>query len=342
MSAAAAAGALALAALALAQRPVPPVDVRGHGVSEELVRRINEAVVAMPPFPALPADDSEPAARRAVLVHIAGSEEELARLARGGMPEWGAGIAIPAERTVVLPALGRRNRDPGSLLRTLRHELAHIALHDALSPGRVPRWFDEGYARWSAGEWDASAEWRLRLAFAMNRAPPLDSLTLGWPRRAAEAEVAYLLAASAVGYLLEQGGQDGLALFVARWRATGSMDAAMRRTYGRTPGQLEHDWQRVVRSRYGWAAALSHATVFWAFAALLLVALYVLRRRRNAARRAALTDPPDRPAFWLGEYATGARDPGTHARADDDPPGTEPGAGGGETDPEDSRPPGAR
>ncbi len=297
---------------ALAQRRVPPTDVRGHGVSEELVRLVREAAAAMPPFPALPPDSLGAEAARPVLVHIAGSERELARLAGGRLPEWGAGIAIPSQRTVVLPALGRRNRDPAALLGTLRHELAHIALHDALAPNRVPRWFDEGYARWSAGEWDASAEWRLRFAFAMNRAPPLDSLTLGWPRRAAEAEVAYLLAASAVGYLLEQGGEPGLARFLARWRATGSMDVAMRRTYGRSAAQLEHDWQRVVRSRYGWAAALSHATVFWAFAAVLLVVLWMLRRRRNAARRAALTDPPDRPAFWLGEDATDGSDPDPH------------------------------
>ena len=301
MNIATAAGALALAWAAVAQTPVPPADVRGHGVSEQLVRRVNEAVRTMPPFPALPAGDARAAGSAPVLVLLAGSEEELARLTGGRIPEWGAGIAIPAERTIVLPVHGRRNRDPRTLVRTLRHELAHIALHDALSPSRIPRWFDEGYARWVAGEWDASAEWRLRLAFAVNRAPPLDSLSLAWPAGAVEADVAYLLATSAVGYLLDQGGEAGLASFLARWRESADMDAAMRRTYGRTLGQFEHDWQRVVRSRYGWALALSHATVFWAFAAVLLIALYVIRRRRNAVRRAALSEPPDRPAFWLGE-----------------------------------------
>ncbi|HSM35313.1 MAG TPA: hypothetical protein VK837_02865 [Longimicrobiales bacterium] len=309
-----------------AQAPVPAVDVRGHGVDERLVRRVEEAASSMRPFPALPVASPPPAdgpgpterpdsgspgsgprgtasPRPPVRVDLAGSEAELARLTGGRIPEWGAGIAIPGERRIVLPALGSRNRDPAALQRTLRHELAHIALHDALSPARIPRWFDEGYARWAAGEWDAAAEWRLRLAFALDRAPSLDSLALSWPSGTVRAEVAYLLATSAVGYLLEEGGVEGLATFLSRWQESASLDRAMRRTYGRTLGQFEHDWQRRTRSRYGWAALLSHATVFWAFAALLLGALYVLRRRRNAARRAAMTEPPDRPAYWLGEDA---------------------------------------
>jgi hypothetical protein len=306
------------------QAPVPAVDVRGHGVDERLVRRVEEAASSMRPFPALPVasppaadgpgpserpDSASPGSdprgiaplRPPVRVDLAGSESELARLTGGRIPEWGAGVAIPGERRIVLPALGSRNRDPAALERTLRHELAHIALHDALSPARIPRWFDEGYARWVSGEWNAAAEWRLRLAFALDRAPSLDSLALAWPSGTVRAEVAYLLATSAVGYLLEEGGVDGLATFLSRWQESASMDRAMRRTYGRTLGQFEHDWQRRTRSRYGWAALLSHATVFWAFAALLLGALYLLRRRRNAARRAAMTEPPDRPAYWLGE-----------------------------------------
>jgi hypothetical protein len=280
------------------------VDVRGYGVDPRLVRRLEEDAARMPPFPALPVGpsvDRDGGGAAPVRVDVAGSEEELARLTGGRIPEWGAGIAIPSERRIVLPAPGRRARDPAALTRTLRHELAHIALHDALDPARIPRWFDEGYARWAAGEWDAAAEWRLRLAFALDRAPSLDSLALSWPSGTVRAEVAYLLATSAVGYLLEEGGEAGLAAFLARWRESGSLDLALRRTYGRTLGQFEHDWQRRTRSRYGWAAALSHATLFWAVAAVLLGFLYVVRRRRNAARRAAMTEPPDRPAYWLGE-----------------------------------------
>lgn len=311
-----------VAAPALAQRPVPAVEMRGHGVADELLRFLEDAARDMAPFPSLPIDSPLVVDRAPVTVEVAGSEDELTRLSGGGLPEWGAGFAFPATRTVVLPAFGRRNRDPQALLRTLRHELAHIALRDAVAPARVPRWFDEGYARWVAGEWSTGAEWRLRLAFALNRTPPLDSISFAWPARSVEAEVAYLLSVSAVGYLLEQGGEEGLTRFLRRWRDMGSLDAALRATYGRTLGQLEHDWQRSVKARYGWATALSHATVFWAFAALILIAMYGLRRRRTAERREALVEPPDRPAYWLGEEIRPGPDGGTHP--EDDAPASRP------------------
>lgn len=279
--------------------PAGPAVFRSYAANPELVRRLRAASEAMAPLPALPPFEPDP--ERPVVVEVAGSEAALQTRLDGAIPEWGAGFAIPRERRIILPALGARNRDLPSLTRTLRHEFAHVALNDALAPARIPRWFDEGYARWAAGEWNETAAWRLRLAFALDRAPSLDSLALSWPAGSVEADVAYLLATSAVGYLVEQGGEPGLAAFLERWRDSGSIETALRRTYGRTLGQFEHDWQRVARSRYGWAAALSHATVFWAFAALLLIALYVIRRRQNAERRAALTDPPPRPAYWLGE-----------------------------------------
>ncbi|MFP5355115.1 MAG: hypothetical protein ACLGIK_08170, partial [Gemmatimonadota bacterium] len=49
---------------------------------------------------------------------------------------------------------GRRaSSDAGDPIRVLRHELAHLALHEYL--GDLPtRWFDEGYASYAAGEWD--------------------------------------------------------------------------------------------------------------------------------------------------------------------------------------------
>ena len=73
----------------------------------------------------------------------------------------------------------------------LRHELAHIALHRYIESARLPRWFNEGYAMWSAGQFDGSAGWKLRLGFVTRRAPPLDSLTLDWPLIAADVRRRY-------------------------------------------------------------------------------------------------------------------------------------------------------
>lgn len=261
-----------------------------------LARRLAELTAAAPALPALPPG----ALAEPIHIWLPPDEARFDSLAGGDAPEWGAGIAIPSRSIVILPAYATDRVTPAQLPRVLRHELAHIGLHRSMHPLRIPRWFDEGFSRWAAGELDPEATWRLRLAFALGGAPPLDSLTLDWPRASVDAEMAYLLSASAIQYLVSEGGVRGLRLLLERWRELESLDAAMRGTYGVTLGQFEEDWRGHVKRRYGWAAALGHATIFWALAAILLIVLYLRRRRRDREKMAALraTEPPDQPEYW--------------------------------------------
>jgi hypothetical protein len=68
----------------------------------------------------------------------------LDSLSQGRAPAWGAAVALPGARVILLRA------DAEDIYATLRHELAHLALHQAV-PLRVPLWFDEGYAARAAG-----------------------------------------------------------------------------------------------------------------------------------------------------------------------------------------------
>ncbi|HEX5727480.1 MAG TPA: hypothetical protein VFX98_18555, partial [Longimicrobiaceae bacterium] len=152
------------------------------------------------------------------------------RATGGAIPEWAGGVAVPEDRLVVLPtypSAGVRPVDAGA---TLRHELAHLALHQRL-PAPIPRWFDEGYAELASGSWDAESAWQLRVAFALGKVPPLDSLALEWPRGAGRARLAYLLSATAVDHLMRLGGEPGFALLMRNWREEGDLDAAVRTTY---------------------------------------------------------------------------------------------------------------
>jgi hypothetical protein len=262
-----------------------------------VARRVLELLDGQPPLPGLAPD--VPGEVTAVLAH---SSAALDALTGGQVPEWRAGVAIPALGLLVVPTgEGPRILDPDGV-RVLRHEWAHLGLHQALGGARIPRWFDEGYAQWASGGWDASEAWRLRLLLAVGGAPPLDSLSLAWPRDRASAEGAYLLSASAVSYLLEGSGERGLALLLARWRDTRSFDGALRATFGVTQGQFEEDWRRHVRKRYGWLLVASRSAVFWMFLALVLLFMARARQERNRSRMARLraVEVPDLPAYWEG------------------------------------------
>ena len=255
-----------------------------------------------PPLPALP--PQAPAFSRPIRIVVANNDAHFDSLTGGAIPEWGAGVANPQAGLIVIPGYGGGRAANSDMRRVLRHELAHIALHRYLEPARIPRWFNEGYATWAAGELDVEAGWRLRIAFATRKAPPLDSLELEWPTATPDARLAYLISASVVEYLVRESGEPALATFLQRWRTSQDMESALAATYRISIDQLETYWRKDVKSRYGWFAVLTQTAFFMSVATVILVILFGIRRRRDSKKLAALkaAELPDQPAFWDENY----------------------------------------
>ena len=322
-----------LAGTAAAQAPDPfqtvrrgPVVLHFAGEQRALAERVMERLGTQASLPALPADVL---VGDTVNVYLAPDEAAWDRLTGGAAPEWGAGIARPDEGVIVLPTFDWEQTPPHTVYRTLRHELAHVALQRYLGAARTPRWFTEGYAQWAAGEWRWDSAWQLRLAFLGGESPRLDSLTLHWPVGELDARMAYMLSASALAYLVERSGERGLRIFLEAWRDDRDFDTAFRRVYGLTLGQFEEDWRAHVKRRYGWAVFLGQSAFFWGVAAVLLVVLWAIRRRRDQAKleRLKATEPPDDPAYWerpedrrqrLRTQETGIEDAGTEDAGSED------------------------
>lgn len=202
--------------------------------------------------------------------------------------DWVAGFADFGANLVALRAEGP-GTDPAGLLRTFRHELAHLALHRATG-GAAPRWLHEGYAQLVVGEWDWRRAWQLRWKL-LHQGEILRGLSLDFPRREAEARTAYLLSYTAVHRLYRSGGGAALASFFDLLRRSGDLDQAMRATYGVTLDQFEDRWKQEVGDRYGWLYLLSRASLFWLAVTLLVIVAgwrrwrYNRRRMRELKRR---------------------------------------------------------
>ena len=289
------------------------VDVYHAGPDSLVAREVLEFLDAQRSLPGLP--DSVPDQVRAVLAHTPDAFDELTG---GVVPEWRAGVAIPSRQMLVVPTRGGFSVLSIEGRRTLRHEWAHLGLSSELGGLRAPRWFNEGYAQWASGGFDVAEVWRLRVLLALGRTPPMDSLELRWPSGRPQAEVAYLLSASAITYLLAGSGERGLAVFIERWKRLRSFETAFRSTFGVTTAQFEEDWKKHIRKRYGWLFVLSHSMVFWMLLALVLLVMVRVRQGRNREQLARLRagELPDDPAFWTDdpdEGGSGDRPPGVEA-----------------------------
>ena len=232
-------------------------------------------------FPGLPRP------REHVLIAIAPDSRRFREWTGAGAPDWGAAIAIPAENRIVMQGSGAGS-GAGDPRAALRHELAHLALHEQLG-ALPPRWFDEGYAGYSAGEWSRDEVLAANLGLVLHGLPAsLDSLEVGFHGGASRASGAYALAYRAVTDLAALDPHRGLSLFFEYWKQSGSMDQAMRRAFGLTQSGFEADWRARTMRRYGALAVITNLSAIVALLAFLLFPLLWIRRRRNTRRMSVL------------------------------------------------------
>lgn len=247
---------------------------------EALATSLAEAADRSAPFPGI-----GPLPDRPIRLILAPTRQRYDSLTRGRLPFWSEGAAFPDAGTIVLLTVRPSDRPTGAL----RHELAHLALRWHVGH-RAPLWFEEGYAAVAAEEWDRldalQLNWQVARGVRMN----LDDVDRALRGARGDAEAGYALATTAVLLLHRWGGARGLDPFLANLSRAATFEDALRETYHVTGGDFEARWQRDVASRYGWLSWAGAMGFFWAAIGALVVALVVLRRRRDRARRATLDD----------------------------------------------------
>ena len=245
-----------------------------------LATSLLDGAVRSDTFPGLP----RPTQR--VLLEIAPDRRRFREWVGPGAPEWGAAITFPEQRRVVMQ--GRSSgSDAGVPSEVFRHELAHLALHEYLGD-IAPRWFDEGYASYSAREWTRDDALAANLGLALRGTPNLDELDSEFSAGSMTAQTAYALSYRAVVELAALGGESDLAPLLAKWRETGSLNVAIRSSYGITLADFEHRWRERTRRRYGALALVSDATLGGLIMLVVVFPLYVARRQRDRRRLAEL------------------------------------------------------
>ena len=250
----------------------PKDDALAHSLLSHAVRTDT--------FPGLP----RPTQR--VLLAIAPDAARFRAWAGSSAPEWGAALAFPDSRRIVMQGSGAGS-DAGDPEVVLRHELAHLALHEQL--GDIPpRWFDEGYASLAAREWKREDALAANVALALRGAPTLDELEASFSGGSSAAQAAYALSYRAVAELASLDRERGLSLFFRYWKQSGSMDVAVRRAYGMTLDGFEREYQSRTRRRYGALAVVADLSLVLFVVSVLMLPFFIARRLRDRKRLRAM------------------------------------------------------
>lgn len=241
-----------------------------------LARSLLEEARRRDTFPGLPRPSAQ------ALILLAPDAAAFRRWVGAGAPEWGAAIAFPAQQRIVMYGrdAGAKAGDPRV---TLRHELAHLVLAEFLGAG-VPRWFDEGYASYAAGEWGRDEVIATSLGLVWRGIPSLAGLDSGFYGGSDVAQRSYALAHRAVAELAGLSPDRGLSLLMEHWRREGTFERALRRAHGMSSADFEKHWRGRVRRQYGALALAADLSVLSLFLVILLGPMWWQRRQRQRRR----------------------------------------------------------
>jgi hypothetical protein len=199
-------------------------------------------------------------------------------------PEWAAGLAYPELNLIILKAPHAALYGTIDPVRTFRHELAHLTLHQALAGVQIPKWLDEGFAMYEAKEWTFRTTAVITAATLKKTFIPLTSLNHEFPVAFEEAEVAYAQSFSMVAYLLNKYGGAAFHTFVLSLKQKKSISRSTQDAFGLSFYELEQRWHRYLRIRYTWIPIITSTATLWFLFTLVFVVVY-LRKKSQAKQK---------------------------------------------------------
>lgn len=244
--------------------------VIAYPTEARLAESILSHAIAEDTFPGLPRPEAH------VVIALAPNDRIFRELVGAGAPEWGVAIAFPRLQRIVMHGRDGGGSDPFG---TLRHELAHLALNEYLGGG-IPRWFDEGYAAYAAGEWGREEVLTTSIALIWRGIPSLSGLDSGFFRGAGSAQRSYALAYRGVAELASLGREHGLSLLLRYWKEQGSFDRGLRAAHGMSESDFEDYWKSKLRRQYGAIALVADISLVMGILLILLGPLWWRRRER--------------------------------------------------------------
>ncbi|MFA4948427.1 MAG: hypothetical protein WC674_07970 [Candidatus Krumholzibacteriia bacterium] len=216
----------------------------------------------------------------AVIEVIIASDMKAFELLHGGaIPEWGIAFA-DVENQVLGINVDLVVRNPRDFSTVVCHELSHLLLAQRVGGVPIPTWFMEGLALMQAGEWDFSDEWRFMTMAGGRDLPYLEELRGPFPRSADRAALSYGMSYFAVRKLL--GDRPGsLITLTAFIRDAGDFESGFESAFGRTAYDFAGKLYVEIDRRYKTAGTILNATPYWTAAALIFVAVYLVKRARS-------------------------------------------------------------
>jgi hypothetical protein len=217
-----------------------------------------------------------------VAVRIADTARDMVDLAPQGAPypSYASGVAYSQIGLVLLMIHPEDSGVEHNLLEVFRHELAHVALYDAVNGESVPRWFNEGFAIHLSGESSLSRVRTLWGATIAGKLIPITDLDRAFFTSPERASLAYAESADIVRHLLRTRDTQRFMKMLRQVSEGKDFPRALNDAFSLDLAGLEYEWREQAEARYSiWPVLLSGSLVW--VGTLALFAFGWQRRRRR-------------------------------------------------------------
>jgi hypothetical protein len=198
-------------------------------------------------------------------------------------PAYASGVAYPHLQLILISMMAPRGAEATDLDQVFRHELAHVALEDAVGGQHVPAWFNEGLAVGLAGENTMDRQTVLWNAVVTGHLLSLDALDQSFPQEAFSVGVAYAEAADMLRFMMRRSDLRRFQALIQRVHDHQTFDRAIADAYGADLRTLEFQWRRELDHRYSVIPLLAGGGILWVLVIAALGWGYVRKRQRAKA-----------------------------------------------------------
>ncbi len=217
-----------------------------------------------------------------VEIRVAAMPAQMASLAPPELPPGAPAAAFRDLHLVVMSLGSPLPQETADLEERLRHELAHLALDEAVDGRDLPRWLHEGFAVHASGEDSAARAETLCMAALRDRLLGLRDVAARFPEGPPDGSIAAAEAADFVRFLAEPAQRQRFSALIERLREGKPFETALTTAYDGDLDNVERRFRREMARRYSFVPVLAGATVLW----MVVAVGAVIRRRRRAAQRA--------------------------------------------------------
>jgi hypothetical protein len=195
-------------------------------------------------------------------------------------------VAYPSLGLILLTIDVKQANAVHDLSEVFRHELAHLALHEALEGQHVPLWLNEGFAIHLSGESSLARMQTLWTATLADTLMPLGQLDQNFPDDEVQTPIAYAQSGDIVRHLLRTRYSQRFVAMLRRVRGGQPFTSAMTdaygfEVYGVGANSLEDEWRRDVAKRYSFWPVLLSGSMVWIGALGLFVVGYFRRKKQQ-------------------------------------------------------------